>query len=603
MLNDMRISVTARSLLCLLVTLVQGYSFGYGNHTTLLPMIRYHQGHNMLHNDLIQDIFPGYTTYFYKAFAFLPVSLEGVEVIFFIVYIVSIYLFYHAMIKLFDLVGGNTVASFLGGLAVALGVVPLLGLSPWQFKLDHGAPGLALAAWALYNYVGKREMLAFSLIGIGFNIHALYSAHLFILFTIHMLSQIRGNKLTYIIKPIVVFLLLASPVIVWKFAGMTGGEALNDEWLHIIHVRLSSQVFFSDTPTSMIVHFTLFLCTLIVTCRKRIINYDRTSPYGRILFLLAGITLFCLVQILFVDYYPLRIVLEGQFWRASQWLAMIGVFLIIHGILNMLNNGDKHWLRSIAIAGTVSLILTNTLMGLWVALAGYMVLEKYKTRIAYLLLTLSYIVVFLVMTMGDGYLSTNLLWQLRFPGGGVFPTYMLALAGPAFMVLFKFKRRGYLVAGLFVIVFVYASIKGPVYASINRVNNDPWKQVQTWARNHTPPDSVFITPPNGSGFRIMSDRAVVGELKDGGMVNNSRKYALEWWHRMKLLGVEDICKDSKKRMEYPQCLVSRYQEIDTPAFKELFRIYGANYVVTSVDHDLSLSAVWENRKYRVYKVK
>ena len=595
--------VFPRALLCLFGTLAQGYSFGFGNHTFLLSMIRYHQGYNLLNNDLILDILPAYTTYFYKFLSFIPVNLKGLEIIFLILYLISIYFFYHAMIKLFDLLGNNPVASLLGGIAISIGVIPLLGLSPWQFKLDHGAPGLAIAAWALYCYVSNRQVLAFTLLGLGFNVHALYSAHLFILFSIHMLAGIRENSKVFIVKTVGGFLLFASPVMIWKFASMADKDILDADWINIIHMRLSSQVFFSDYPIKEIIHFVVFLCVILIICRKMIFNCDGTSPYSKMIILFAEILLLCFAQIVFTDYFPLRFALEGQFWRASQWLAMIGIFLIIHGLLATEHSDSRKWMPLIAMGLAVSFVLTNTVIGLVIALATSLLLEKFKTSTAYLLLVVSLVLLHAGMVFGELILkgAPIILHNLRYPGGNP-ATYMIALAGTAWFLLFNMKWHKLSGAGFFVIILAYAFINQPAYKSINSHRDDPWKEVQSWAKYCTPADSIFITPPSVFGFRVFSDRAIIGEIKDGGMVNNSKKFALEWAHRMKLLGVENICSNNRGHPEYQHCLVSRYSTLNSKDFREINRKYKANYVVTSLDHSLPFPLIWKNDKYRVFEI-
>jgi hypothetical protein len=41
-----------------------------------------------------------------------------------------------------------------------------------------------------------------------------------------------------------------------------------------------------------------------------------------------------------------------------------------------------------------------------------------------------------------------------------------------------------------------------------------WIGVQLWAKENTPIDAMFITPPYLQGFRIYSERGAVAEWKD-----------------------------------------------------------------------------------------
>ena len=286
-----------------------------------------------------------------------------------------------------------------------------------------------------------------------------------------------------------------------------------------------------------------------------------------------------------------------------QWLGMIGIFLIIHGLLDTVRSDNRSWPQILAICCAVSFVLTNTLVGLVIAFASFLAVEKFRASKAYLFLVVSLVLLFAGIVFSELFLRgvPIISYNLRFPRGDL-ATYMIALAMSACFLLFKMRWNKFSGAGFFIIVLAYAFINQPAYKSIISDRDNPWKEVQSWAKNYTPANSIFATPPSVSGFRIVSDRAVIGELKDGGMVNNNKKFALEWWRRMKLLGVEDICSDSEKRREYQRCLVSRYNTLNSQDFREMNRLYKANYVVTSLDHNLTFPVVWENRKYRVFEI-
>jgi hypothetical protein len=63
-----------------------------------------------------------------------------------------------------------------------------------------------------------------------------------------------------------------------------------------------------------------------------------------------------------------------------------------------------------------------------------------------------------------------------------------------------------------------------------------WREVQDWVRLHTPKDAIFVTPPQEAGFRVFSERTVVGEWKDGTQQYFDETFATEWAARMEALG-------------------------------------------------------------------
>src|SRR4029453_15938708 len=66
-----------------------------------------------------------------------------------------------------------------------------------------------------------------------------------------------------------------------------------------------------------------------------------------------------------------------------------------------------------------------------------------------------------------------------------------------------------------------------------------WRQAQDWARRNTPKDAVFLTPPREAGFRVFSERTVVGEWKDGTQQYFDDAFVREWGSRMAMLGGDE----------------------------------------------------------------
>jgi len=64
---------------------------------------------------------------------------------------------------------------------------------------------------------------------------------------------------------------------------------------------------------------------------------------------------------------------------------------------------------------------------------------------------------------------------------------------------------------------------------------DPWVLAQLWMARNTPTDSVVMVPMDKGGFRIHSNRAVVGEWRDGTQLYFTANFAGEWWTRMAAL--------------------------------------------------------------------
>lgn len=68
-----------------------------------------------------------------------------------------------------------------------------------------------------------------------------------------------------------------------------------------------------------------------------------------------------------------------------------------------------------------------------------------------------------------------------------------------------------------------------------------WHDVQRWAREHTPPEAAFLTPPYLAGWRVHSHRQTTAELRDGGIFFYADPSLLLAWHdRIERLGMDDL---------------------------------------------------------------
>ena len=70
----------------------------------------------------------------------------------------------------------------------------------------------------------------------------------------------------------------------------------------------------------------------------------------------------------------------------------------------------------------------------------------------------------------------------------------------------------------------------------DRIPRSDWVDAQKWCKDNTPIDAIFLTPPDIGGFRIYSQRTIVGDSKDGAPCVFSESYAKNWQARMDELG-------------------------------------------------------------------
>lgn len=113
-------------------------------------------------------------------------------------------------------------------------------------------------------------------------------------------------------------------------------------------------------------------------------------------------------------------------------------------------------------------------------------------------------------------------------------------------------------------------------------HGNDWISLQEWVRENTSKNSVFLVPPTQTGFRIYSQRSIVGDIKDGAVVMYSPHYAKRWFQ------ITSALKD--------------YQNLGTIDVLNLKNLYLFNYVITYDGHSLDFEIVYKNDRFIMYKI-
>ena len=154
----------------------------------------------------------------------------------------------------------------------------------------------------------------------------------------------------------------------------------------------------------------------------------------------------------------------------------------------------------------------------------------------------------------------------------------LVLLAPILLVDLDFKL-GLVALALLIITRFPSSL--PI--ELPYQNHREWDQLQFWVRDNTPKDSLILTPPHRSGFRVHSQRAIVAEIKDGSSGLYSYPFALEWQQRISQL--------------HPLPTKS------TPEISQIAQQHGADYLITFRDFPHpSFTSVFQTETFIIYKL-
>ena len=129
--------------------------------------------------------------------------------------------------------------------------------------------------------------------------------------------------------------------------------------------------------------------------------------------------------------------------------------------------------------------------------------------------------------------------------------------------------------------------------------NDPaWIDAQRWARGHSPRDAVFLTPAQRNGFRVHSQRAVVGEWRDGTQLYFSAAFAQPWWERMQALQPGLRIAPAGRRLLVQGRSIS---QLDDAQIMALAKRFAASYVVLAAETPRRLVEMYRNNQWAIYR--
>jgi hypothetical protein len=139
------------------------------------------------------------------------------------------------------------------------------------------------------------------------------------------------------------------------------------------------------------------------------------------------------------------------------------------------------------------------------------------------------------------------------------------------------------------------------------VGDSPWVRCQQWARNHTPRDAVFVTPPHlwwlyVPDWRVHSERSTVVTLSELLEVAFAPSYAPIWRERFEALVPGAQARFQGDYFANARLTAEVYRTLPTAWLLEVAGRYGASYAVVERPSPHPLPVVWENEGFVVHNL-
>ncbi len=562
---------TLATLLAIAGTIVTGYRFGDSNHGITIPILKRLMDPALYPGDVMVATAEKFPTIFYRALALVLPGTGAIPVAFFVLYVIAIAA---------TLAGAYRIGRWAGGpwagLLCLLFAIPvrigLAGEALYRVAFSHSHLASALTIWAIVWFLEGRRALPLLLLSLGAYNHLLYSVYVLVPMALVVLWEgweSRDRRHTAILLALAVVPLL--PLVIWTLAH---DAPMTAEWLDLLRLRSAHHSFPSffgaDLPDAAA------LLALAVLAASRAPE-DRKRIFA--LFLAATAVQFVLGTI-FTEYWPLKAMLQYQPHRVWRFVVLLLRAMAAVGIVDGYRAGGLARWAGIATGVILFLPGLEALLPFAVfaqAAAGAPVAAPWARLLA--------VAVIASITGWDDRpvvdtLTNENIRLLMHP---------VVLASAALAVMIAVARdlapraRQALVASAAVLT-VAALLPYSYYVARVRWESGSWRAAQNWVRENTPRDAIILTPPKEAGFRVFSERTIVGEWKDGTQQYFDDAFVREWGARMEILGDE-------------------YAKLPDDQLLALAHHFGARYVVAPRrNRPRALPRLYDNPGFEVYAV-
>lgn len=500
---------------------VNGYRFGDSNHGITVPLLKRAIDPSLYPGDPMVATGESFPTLFYRLLAWLLPGTDAVPVAFFALYVVAIAATFAGAWRIGRWAGGP-VAGFLTAAFVFPVRIGLAGESLYRVAFSHSHLASALSIWAIAWFLEGRRLLPLLVLSLGAYNHVLYSAYVLVpMFLVVLLEAPRvGRSAT--LRRIAAATLPLLPLLVWAAVHSTPMTA---EWLEQLRLRSAHHSFPSTFGDALPAAAAMLALGALSASR---LSEDRRRLAAAFF---VGTALLFVLGSLMIEWVPVKAVLLLQPHRSWRFLLLLLDALIAAMVVAGWREGG--WGRAVSAATATAVLVPGMepLLPLAVALQAAFGLPRAP---AWARITAATV---LVGLGGWGAASPEYALFFDRSVNRWLSDSAVAALGLAIVLATARELRPALRGATAILV---AALTLPLAnrcfdeASV-RWESDPYVEVQRWARASTPRDAVFMTPPQRAGFRVFSERTIVGEWKDGTQQYFDPSFSDEWLSRMEAL--------------------------------------------------------------------
>lgn len=547
-----KFSFLSGGVIILLITcfhlLLNGYEFAMGDQDIQIPLIKKILNPKLYHNDMLFSTVSGYVSYFPQIIAFLVSLFGNLKIIFFTLYFLSVAIIYSALF----LIGKELINSKAAILFCSFFLFHNLVLGGSEILFSRLYPAQIATPITLLSilfYLKNRKIGSFVLLGICFNLHVLLAAYVVFFQGINLIYNflLKREKGITLLFCLLGFIICALPSIFKIFQNLepiTNFEAS----IELFRIQGAHHSFPSYWSIIKLLSYFTFILIGVFAYRETKIIYNHLKIFLNFCY---SILFLCFVGVIFTEIIPSVTIIKAQLFRSTSYLTIFLLLFISSYITENWKVETKS--KSLLILISFLFILPMSLHTSFIAIVLYFLSSKFNNskivefeknfiifiKSKHMLILLIAVSIFIVLGVFYFQIIVSKLlilanYKLRML------LCFIALIGIVYYLKGweKKKEKAFNILFLGLTFLIIIPSMYSIYHSSSRYNAE-WIEVQEWAKTNTKIDALFLTPPTNSGFRVFSERAVVGEWRDGTQQYFSNEFGLNWWKR-----INDI--DSKK---------------------------------------------------------
>ena len=534
--------------LTVLAILINGYHFGTFDQVFHIPFFKAYQDPTLYPNDPFLQLKDYHFSYFWSLF--IPAYRAGFfEPALFVVHVLVTFATFWAFWKLCETMFHNPTANVVMTLALAFPHLGFPGFQIIEFSLLNRTFAIPFLLWAINLYLRKRFFWSALLIGLMFNIHLVYTAFVIALIGMDLLLNFKRLDWKRLIPAFLIFGLLFTPMFVQKQGVAPGLDFKLRPGLSKLESSATLYTVYypiGRQPYVLISTLQGIACAAIILLTMKHSPGPQTDKPMRS-FLIA-IAIVITIGSLSAWFLPVTFIIQFQMIRIGVFLLYFAYLYLAYLVaVTLENKHHQFWFKLLLVFTTIAVIFPVIPLVVWL-------LRKTKLRFISRTATITAIVLMAGLEIGGATAA-----DLFSPG-----------------------------------IHIYG------------LKSD-WRSAQDWARENTPKDTMFITPPYifwhyESDWRVFSERGTVVTICESMELHYNPVFASTYVTRMNDIAPGAIEKFNGNYYDTFRFTQEAFETLNDTDFADLGQKYGVDYLVLPNTNSSEFPLVYQNPTYSIYQL-